>query len=168
MVRIDDSDPVVKCWLSPGELDHLERTAGTAGWEREIAMQLMGRCGLRVSEVSYPGTEELRWSDNGHIWLFEVQGKNTKSGARKTRDARMPENVADNIHKYSREGSFSESDSWVDASGMTPILRHSMSSSEASMGLRPNREAQVPTSYCTITSQVRGSESFVESICVIS
>ena len=52
MVCIDDSDPVVKCWLSPGELDHLERTAGTAGWEREIAMQLMGRCGLRVSEVS--------------------------------------------------------------------------------------------------------------------
>ena len=121
MVRIDDSDPVVKCWLSPDELDHLERTAGTAGWEREIAMQLMGRCGLRVSEVSYPGTEELRWSDNGHIWLFEVQGKNTKGGGRKTRDAWMPEKVADNIHKYSRERSFSESDSWVSAS--TPSIR---------------------------------------------
>jgi len=79
MVRIDDSDPVVKCWLSPGELDHLERTAGTAEWEREIAMQLMGRCGLRVSEISYPGTEELIRSDNGHIWLFEVQGKIPKA-----------------------------------------------------------------------------------------
>ena len=60
MVRIDDSDPVVKCWLSPEELAHLERTAGAAGWEREIAIQLMGRCGLRVSEVSYPSDQELR------------------------------------------------------------------------------------------------------------
>jgi len=58
----------------------------------------MGRCGLRVSEVSYPSTEELRWSKGGEIWLFEVKGKNTKGGGRKTRDVWMPENVADNIH----------------------------------------------------------------------
>jgi len=121
MVRIDDSDPVVKCWLSPDELDHLERTAGAAGWEREIAMQLMGRCGLRVSEVSYPGTEELRWSENGKIWLFEIQGKNTKGGGRKTRDAWMPENVADDVHKYTRERSLSKTDPWVNAS--TPSIR---------------------------------------------
>jgi len=35
MVRIDDSDDVTKCWLSPDELDRLERTAGEDGWERE-------------------------------------------------------------------------------------------------------------------------------------
>ena len=116
MVRIDDSNPVVKCWLSPDELDYLERTAGAAEWEREIAMQLMGRCGLRVSEVSYPSTEKLRWSKDGKIWLFEIRGKNTKGGGRKTRDAWMPENVANDIHKYTRERSLSESDSWVNAS----------------------------------------------------
>jgi len=121
MVRIDDSDPVVKCWLSPEELAHLERTAGAAGWQREIAIQLMGRCGLRVSEVTYPSTEELRWSENGKIWLFEIQGKNTKGGGPKTRDAWMPENVADDIHKYTRERSLSETDPWVDAS--TPSIR---------------------------------------------
>jgi len=121
MVRIDDSDTVVKCWLSPDELDNLEKTAGAVGWEREVAMQLMGRCGLRVSEVSYPSAEMLRWSKNGNIWLFEVLGKNTKGGGRKTRDAWMPENVADDIHKYSRERSFSELDTWVDAS--TPSIR---------------------------------------------
>ncbi|ATW88161.1 hypothetical protein halTADL_1385 [Halohasta litchfieldiae] len=121
MVRIDDSDPVVKCWLSPDELDYLERTAGAAGWEQEIAMQLMGRCGLRVSEVSYPSTEELRWSKDGDIWLFEVRGKNTKGGGPKTRDAWMPETVADDIHKYTRERKLSESDLWVDVS--TPSIR---------------------------------------------
>ena len=121
MVRIDDSDTVVKCWLSPEEIDRLERTAGSEGWEREISMQLMGRCGLRMSEVSYPSTEELRWSKDGEIWLLEIRGKNTKGGGRKTRDAWMPENVADDIHKYTRERSLSESDQWVDAS--TPSIR---------------------------------------------
>jgi hypothetical protein len=29
MVRIDDSGSDTKCWLSPDELDRLERTAGT-------------------------------------------------------------------------------------------------------------------------------------------
>jgi len=33
----------------------------------------------------------------------------------------MPENVADDIHKYTRERSLSESDQWVDAS--TPSIR---------------------------------------------
>jgi hypothetical protein len=28
MVRIDDSNDVTKCWLSPDELDRLERVAG--------------------------------------------------------------------------------------------------------------------------------------------
>ena len=121
MVRIDDSDDVTKCWLSPDELDRLERTAGEDGWEREVAIQLMGRCGLRASEVNYPTDSNLRYSDDGEIWLFEVQGKNTKGGSKKTRDAWMPNDVADDIHKYSRERSLGLSDPWVDAS--TPSVR---------------------------------------------
>ncbi len=121
MIRIDDSDDVTKCWLSPDELDRLERTAGEDGWEREVAIQLMGRCGLRASEVSYPSDSNLWYSDDGEIWLFEVQGKNTKGGPKKTRDAWMPDDVADDIHKYSREQSLGLSDPWVDAS--TPSVR---------------------------------------------
>ena len=121
MVRIDDSDDVTKCWLSPDELDRLERTAGEDGWEREVAVQVMGRCGLRASEVSYPDDSNLRYSDDGDVWLFEVQGKNTKGGSKKTRDAWMPDDVAEDIHKYSRERDLSLSDAWVDAS--TPSVR---------------------------------------------
>jgi len=121
MVRIDDSDTVVKCWLSPDELDRLERAAGADGWQREIAMQLMSRCGLRVSEVSYPSTENLRWSDDGKVWFFEVRGKNTKGGDPKVRDVWMPEDVADDIHKYTRERDLSDTDPWVDAS--IPTIR---------------------------------------------
>ena len=121
MVRVDDSDDVTKCWLSPDELDRLERTAGEGGWDREVAIQLMGQCGLRASEVTYPSDNNLRYSDDGEIWLFEVQGKNTKGGSKKTRDAWMPNDVADDIHKYSRERSLGLSDPWVDAS--TPSVR---------------------------------------------
>lgn len=84
-----------KCWLSPDELTALERSAGEDGWEREIAVELMGRCGLRASEVSYSGDDHLRYSEDGGVWLFEVQGKNTKGGDRQTRDAWMPDDVAD-------------------------------------------------------------------------
>jgi len=121
MVRLDDSDDVTKCWLSPDELDRLERTAGRNGWTREVAVQLMGRCGLRASEVNYPGDEHLRWSDDGDVWLFEVRGKNTKGGEPKLRDAWMPEDVADDVHKYSRERGLDASEVWVDAS--TPSVR---------------------------------------------
>jgi integrase len=121
MVRVDDSGDVTKCWLSPEELTRLERTAGEEDWSREIAMQLMGRCGLRASEVNYPSDDGLRWSDDGEVWLFEVRGKNTKGGGKKTRDAWMPEPVAEDVHKYGRERALAGSEAWVDVS--TPSIR---------------------------------------------
>ncbi|MFC6938928.1 tyrosine-type recombinase/integrase [Salinirubellus sp. GCM10025818] len=119
MVRIDDSGDVAKCWLSPEELDRLERIAGDADWKREVAVQLMGRCGLRADEVSYPADHHLRWSEDGEVWLFEVRGKNTAGGEPKVRDAWMPEAVADDIHKYSRERTLTASDPWVSVSTST-------------------------------------------------
>jgi integrase len=121
MVRIDDAGDVAKCWLSRDELARLERTAGRGGWMREIAIQLMGRCGLRAAEVSYPTDEHLRWSEDGDCWLVELRGKNTKGGEPKLRDAWMPEDVADDVHKYSREQRLEPTDPWVDVS--TPTVR---------------------------------------------
>lgn len=119
MVRFDDSGAETKCWLTPAELDTLERTAGRDDWMREIAVQLMGRCGLRASEVTYPADEHLRWSEDGEIWLFEVRGKNTKGGDPKVRDAWMPTAVADDVHKYSRERGLAAVEPWVQASTST-------------------------------------------------
>ncbi|MFC6942986.1 site-specific integrase [Salinirubellus sp. GCM10025818] len=119
MVRIDDAGSVPKCWLAPEELDQLERTAGAVDWKREIAVQLMGRCGLRADEVSYPADRHLRWSEDGEVWLFEVRGKNTVGGEPKVRDAWMPEALADDIHKYSRERELAAADSWVSSSTST-------------------------------------------------
>jgi len=79
-------------------------------------MQLLGRCGLRADEVPYPSDDDLRWSDDGEVWLFEIRGKDPKGGSPKTRDAWMPEDVVDDIHKYSRGRELDANDSWVSAS----------------------------------------------------
>jgi len=121
MVRIDDSGDEVKCWLSRGELDRLERVAGASDWTREVAMQLMGRCGFRASEVPYPADAHLRWSEEGDTWLVEVRGKNTSGGSKKTRDAWVPEHVAQDINKFVRERDLERSTPWVDVS--VPTVR---------------------------------------------
>jgi len=88
MVRMDDAGSETKCWLSRDELDELELIAGASDWEREIAVQLMGRCGLRASKVSYPADEDLRWSDDGEIWLFEALGHGVAIGRATATDAK--------------------------------------------------------------------------------
>jgi site-specific recombinase XerC len=116
MVRLDDGGAVTKCWLDREELDRLEAAAARSDWEREIALQLMGRCGLRADEVNYPGDAELRWSEKGECWFLEVRGKNTAGGAPKRRDAWMPEPVEANVRRFSRECGRSTGESWVQAS----------------------------------------------------
>jgi site-specific recombinase XerC len=121
MVRIDDSDDVTKCWLDQEELARLEDAAGREDWEREVALQLLGRCGFRADEVSYPGDAQLRWSDDAEGWLVEVRGKNTKGGDPTVRDAWMPESVEGNVRRFSRERDRETGEAWVQAS--TPTVR---------------------------------------------
>ena len=106
MVRIkDDSRTHTKCLLDPfdEEANQLESAARSEDWEREIAIQLMVRGGLRADEVTYPTLDRLRWSSGGDCWLVEVRGKNTKGGEKKTRDAWLPEHVAENIQRFVSE-----------------------------------------------------------------
>ena len=103
MVRVDDSGEVPKCWLDRDEIGRLAEAAARNDWEREIAVQLMACCGLRASEVSYPGDAELRYSDDADGWLLEVRGKNTKGGDPTVRDAWMPEPVEANVRRFARE-----------------------------------------------------------------
>ena len=106
MVRVkDDSGTFPQMILDPfdEEAGLLESAARSVDWEREIAIQLMVRCGCRADEVNYPTRDELRWSSSGECWLIEIQGKNTKGGHQKTRDAWVPETVAENIQRFVSE-----------------------------------------------------------------
>ncbi|MFC7229990.1 site-specific integrase (plasmid) [Salinirubellus salinus] len=116
MVRVDDSGEVTKCWLEPEELSLLEEAAARADWQREIAMMLMGRCGLRADEVNYPGDAELRRSGKGDCWFVEVRGKNTQGGDPKLRDVWMSDDVQAVIRRFSRERDRETGEAWVQAS----------------------------------------------------
>ncbi len=76
----------------------------------------MGRAGLRASEVTYPGDEHLRYSEDGDVWLFEVRGKTRKAGIERSAMHGVSDTVADDIHKFSRERALSPLEPWVDAS----------------------------------------------------
>jgi len=119
MVRItDDSGSVTKCLLDPyeEELSLLERTARAEDWEREVAVQLMGRVGCRADEVTYPTPSDLRWSSSGDCWLLELQGKDTTGGEGKIRDAWVPDAVAENLQRFASERDLDQTDPFVDAS----------------------------------------------------
>ena len=144
MVRVDDSGSVTKCWLDRDELTQLEDAAARTDWEREIAVQLMGRCGLRADEVNYPGDAELQWSEKGDIWLFEVRGKNTRGGNPKIRDVWMPEVIEANVRRFSRERGRETGESWVQAS-TSSIRRWVKEAAEtvAQEAVQPERWRQV-------------------------
>jgi hypothetical protein len=76
----------------------------------------MARCGLRASEVSYPGDAELRYSDDADGWLLEVRGKNTKGSDPTVRDAWMPDPVEANIRRFARERDRATGEAWVQTS----------------------------------------------------
>lgn len=106
MVRIkDDSGTYIKCFLDPydEELSRLEAAARAVDWEREVAVQLMGRCGLHADEVSYPTRGRLQWSSSGECWFLKLRGKDTSGGVGKTRDAWVSDDVAENIQRFVSE-----------------------------------------------------------------
>ncbi|WP_299264726.1 hypothetical protein [Halorientalis sp.] len=103
MVRVDHSGEVTKCWPDRDEIAWLEEAAARSDWEREIAAQLMARCGLWADGVSYTGDAELRYSDDAEGWFLEVRGKNTKGGDPTVRDGWMLEPVEANVRRSARE-----------------------------------------------------------------
>jgi site-specific recombinase XerC len=144
MVRLDDSGKVTKCWLDRDELTRLEEAGGRKDWQREIALQLMGRCGFRADEVNYPGDAELRYSEEADGWLVEVRGKNTKGGDPTVRDAWMPDEVEGNVRRFSRERDRETGEAWVQAS--TPTVRRWVSEAAekvAQSAAQPERWRQV-------------------------
>lgn len=106
----------VQCWLSRDECDQLAQAAGREDWQREIAIKLQTECGLRSDEVPKVTLGDIRYSEEGECWLFEITGKNTDGGEPKMRDAWMPEEVERDISKYSRERGIGEDESLIQVS----------------------------------------------------
>jgi len=120
MVRIDDSNEQVKCWLDfPSEIKTLEEAARDRDWEQEIAIQLMTRVGCRVSGVLTAKPENLEWNSSGEYWEIAIRGKNTKGGEKTVRDAYVPDSVKDNLDRYQSERDINPSEPYIQKSVKT-------------------------------------------------
>ena len=88
-------------WLSREEYEVLPREANT--FEQEVAIRLMGDCGLRVQEVlDVKPTHISRMSDGKHFKLEVVGGKDTTGEytGGKYRETWLPRDVEATINRY--------------------------------------------------------------------
>lgn len=116
MVSIDTDGDVTKCWLSRSECERLAQEAGKQDWKREIAIQLQTHCGLRSDEVPKVTMGDVRYSEEGECFLFEIAGKNTDGGDPKKRDVWLPGDVERNLSKFTRERGIDDDEPIVDVS----------------------------------------------------
>ena len=118
MVRsIDDSGSQVKVWLDyPDDVDTLADEAREGGWQRRIAVLLMGKVGLRASGVPSAKPAGLSYNDDGDYWELEVRGKNTKGGDKATRQAYVPDGFKRELDNFATERDIRPSEPYVDVS----------------------------------------------------
>ncbi len=107
-------------WLSRSEYEALPRMAST--FEREIAIRLMGDCGLRVQEVLDVQPAHIsRMTDGQHFTLEVVGGKDTTGEYQhgKHRETWLPRDVEAIINRYIQQHDIADHDPLVDASKRT-------------------------------------------------
>ncbi|WP_181685819.1 site-specific integrase [Halorhabdus salina] len=107
-------------WMSRDEYQVLPREAET--FEREVAIRLMGDCGLRVQEVLDVKPKHIqRMSDGEHFELEVVAGKDTTGeyDEGKHRETWLPRDVEATINRYIQEAGLDENDALVPRSKRT-------------------------------------------------
>lgn len=120
MVRIDDSNERVKCWLDfPEEVEEVERKAREREWEQEVFIQLQVYVGSRVSGSVTAKPSGIKWNEDGEYWSIEIRGKNTKGGEKTVRDAYLPKSVKENLDRYQSERGIDEDEPYVQKSVST-------------------------------------------------
>ncbi len=101
-MRIDTDNDRTKCWLTRSEVNTLARYAPHR--EGELAVRLMGDCGLRSFETVQICPKHKRRSEDGSAWLLRVpRGKDTKDGDGKARDTFLPDSTEQLLHSYQRD-----------------------------------------------------------------
>lgn len=115
-----NKDNSYNVWMSRAEYHEIPRQAET--FEREIALRLMGDCGLRVREVLDVHPEHIsRTSDGRHHMLEVVAGKDTTgdfSGG-KHRETWIPAELERQIHRYATEEGIADDEPLIQKSKKT-------------------------------------------------
>jgi integrase len=107
-------------WMSRDEYERLPRA--TNGYAQEIALRLMGDCGLRVAEVLDVCPSHIdRMSDGRHYGLEVVAGKDTSgsySGG-KHRETWLPVDLERDINRYTQHQEINRDEPLIDRSKRT-------------------------------------------------
>ncbi len=102
-------------WMSREEYQHLPRA--TTSWDREIAIRLMGDCGLRVAEVLDVCPDHIsRMSDGRHYRLEVVDGKDTTGeyADGKHRETWLPVELERTINRYTQHEEIDHGEPLID------------------------------------------------------
>lgn len=100
-----------KVWMSRDEYRELPRA--TSSFEQEIAIRLMGDCGLRVGEVVDVKPAHIRRrADGQHFELQVVSGKDTTGEylGGKYRETWLPRDFEAQINRYIQEKGVGDAD----------------------------------------------------------
>ncbi|WP_158855605.1 site-specific integrase [Halorhabdus sp. CUG00001] len=120
MLTKGNKDGSYVVWMSRDEYQVLPREAET--FEREVAIRLMGDCGLRVQEVLDVKPKHIqRMSDGEHFELEVVAGKDTTGeyDDGKHRETWLPRDVEATINRYIQEAGIGDDDLLIPRSKRT-------------------------------------------------
>jgi len=113
-------DGTFNVWMSRDECRELPRATDT--FQQEIALRLMGDCGLRVAEVLDVTPAHIsRRADGRHFELEVVSGKDTSgsySGG-KHRETWLPREFEAQINRYRQEKDIADGEPLVDRAKRT-------------------------------------------------
>ncbi|WP_284007814.1 site-specific integrase [Haloarcula pelagica] len=115
-----NKDGSFNVWLTRDEYRELPRHATTT--QREIAIRLMGDCGLRVREVLDVQPRHIdRMTDGRHYELEVIGGKDTTGeyDGGKHRETWLPVDLEATIHRYVTEHDLADDEPLVDKSKRT-------------------------------------------------
>ena len=99
-----NKDGSFNVWMSRREYENIPRTANN--WHEELAIRIMGECGLRVGEVVNVEPGDIsRMSDGEHHKLTVHKGKDTTGDydGGKHREAWIPDALETDIYRYVQE-----------------------------------------------------------------
>lgn len=88
-----------KVWLTDSELEDLRRAA--ANHRDDLIIQLGGYVGFRTFEIPQIKPKHVKRTNDGEHYRLRVpEGKDTTGNGGKPRDAYLPKDVEDDIHRY--------------------------------------------------------------------
>jgi integrase len=105
------ADGTHKCWLREGEYESLVDAAG--GWRDELILRLGGEVGLRSFEVPQIQPTHIRREvgDGFEAYLLRVpEGKDTRDGVGKPRDAYLPRRLETEMTRFAEERGLDDTD----------------------------------------------------------